>query len=209
METIISPMTAGCLILVQTQPNTRAANTIVAICANSTEAVKASRKLQPDILLLDINMGPFDGIEAAQRIRRVSPETGIIAVTMSTHPAHAKKMLRIGAKGYMTKNSSISEMIDAILAVSEGEIFICAEMTELLSKIPEGDGKFTSAESLTAREIQIVDLIKAGHSSKEISQALDISVKTVQTHRYNLFRKLGVRSAVSLVNVLNNGGWLN
>src|SRR3981189_3322324 len=94
---------------------------IIGSCSDSAEAVTFSRKLKPDILLLDIHMTPYNGIEAAKKIRRISPATGIIAVTISNHPAHAKKMLLLGALGYVTKNSSAEEMKEAILCVSEGK----------------------------------------------------------------------------------------
>jgi DNA-binding NarL/FixJ family response regulator len=182
---------------------------VLAGCANSTEAVRSSRKLRPDVLLLDINMGPYNGIEAAKRIRKVSPDTGIIAVTMSNQPAHAKKLLGLGAKGYVTKNSSPEEMTDAIVAVSKGQIFICAEMAELLAESSKENGNISGVHRLTAREIQVADLIKAGHSSREISQMLDICLKTVETHRHNLLKKLGVKNAVSLVHALNDNVSLN
>jgi len=182
---------------------------VVAACANSTEAVRSSRKLRPNVLLLDINMGPYNGIEAAKKIRKLSPDTGIIAVTMSNQPAHAKKLLSLGARGYVTKNSSPDEMTDAILAVSKGDVFICKEMAELLFESREGPGISSAVQTLTSRELEVANLIKAGHSSKEISLLLDICLKTVESHRHNLLKKLGVRNAVSLVHALNDGSSLN
>jgi DNA-binding NarL/FixJ family response regulator len=182
---------------------------VVASCGNSTEAVKSSRRLKPNILLLDINMGPYNGIEAAKKIRKVSPDTHIIAVTMSNQPAHAKKLLSLGAKGYVTKNSSPEEMTNAILAVSKGEVFICAEMTELLAESSKEESNISAIHTLTNREIEVGNLIKAGNSSREISQKLDIGLKTVETHRHNLLKKLGVRNVVSLIHALNDDFSLN
>lgn len=175
---------------------------VVGTCANSTEAVRASRKLQPDILLLDISMGPYNGIEAAQRIKFVSKGTGIIAVTMSNQLAHVKKMLQIGAKGYVTKSSSTKEMINAIIEVSKGNIYICEEMSELLAM--DNSDSLSAVHTLTSREIEVAHLIKDGHSSKEIAQLLDITLKTTQIHRYNISKKLGTNNAISLIHVLNN-----
>ena len=176
---------------------------IIGGCPDSTEAVKMSRKLKPDILLLDIYMKPFNGIEAAKKIRRVSPSTGIIAVTISNHPAHAKKMLLLGALGYVTKNSPAMEMKEAILAVSEGREYICTEMQELLSASQGGSDHHSAIQTLTGRELDVVKLIKNGHSSKEISEALTISVKTVETHRHNILKKLRVKNAVSLLHMMD------
>ncbi len=175
---------------------------VIGSCSDSNEAVQMCQKLQPDILLLDIFMVPFNGIEAAKKIRRISPATGIIAVTMSNHPAHAKKMFLMGALGYVTKNSSVAEMKEAILVVSEGRKFICEEIRELLFPSDESSGIPTAIQSLTGRELEIIEKIKAGHSSKEISEALDISVKTVESHRHNILKKLQVKNAVSLVQLI-------
>ncbi len=175
---------------------------VIGSCSDSRETVKMSRKLKPDILLLDINMTPFNGIEATKKIRRISPATGIIAVTISNHPAHAKKMLQLGALGYVTKNSSAYEMKEAILAVSEGKEYICAEMQELLSASHETFNIKSAIHSLTGRELEVIKLIKAGRSSKEICEDLDISLKTVETHRHNILKKLQVKNAVSLVHFI-------
>jgi len=176
---------------------------ILGSCSDSAETVRMSRKLKPDILLLDINMAPFSGIEAAKKIRRISPETGIIAVTISNHPAHAKQMFQLGALGYVTKNSSAVEMKEAILAVSEGRKFVCAEMQELLLASQETRNTDAAIQSLTGRELEVIKHIKAGHSSREIGEALDISLKTVEVHRHNILKKLQVKNAVSLVHFID------
>lgn len=176
---------------------------VVEGCSDSVSTVTSCRKLQPDILLLDIYMTPFNGIEAAKRIRRVSPATGIIAVTVSNHTVHAKQMLQVGALGYVTKNSSVEEMQEAILEVSKGHQYICKEMQEQLSDSFESPDADASIQSLTGRELQIIKMIKDGNSSREISTALDISIKTVEVHRYNILKKLHVKNAVALVKFID------
>ncbi len=106
---------------------------IVGKCSDSTETEDMCRILKPNILLLDINMTPLNGIEVAKRVRQISPMTRIIAVTVSNHPAHAKKMFSLGACGYITKNSPAIEMTKGILTVFSGKKYICTEMKELLS----------------------------------------------------------------------------
>lgn len=176
---------------------------VVGSCADSTETIRMCRKLRPDILLLDIYMAPLKGIETAKKIRGISPATSVIAVTLSTLPAHAKQMLLNGALGYVTKNSSVDEMKEAILTVSEGKKYICTEMKELLSESYITYDTHSAVRSLTGREIEIIEQIKAGHSTKEISEALDIAVKTVETHRHNILKKLHVKNAVSLVQLMD------
>src|SRR5664279_6361235 len=105
---------------------------VIGNCSNSEEAVKMSKEKKPNVVLMDINMAPFSGIEATRQIREVSPETHIIAVTMHSQPAYAKKMLQLGASGYVTKNSSREEMVTAILEVSQGNKFLCEEIKDLM-----------------------------------------------------------------------------
>ena len=177
---------------------------VVGTCSNSEDAVRMSKEKQPDIVLMDINMPPFSGIEATRRILESSPATRIIAVTMHSQPAYAKKMLQLGASGYVTKNSSQEEMIKGILEVSLGNIFICEEMKELIALANENPASLSSINSLTEREIDVMNMIKQGNSSKDISRKLNISIKTVQVHRHNLLKKLKLKNAVSLIQFMHS-----
>ena len=177
---------------------------VVGSCSNSEEAVKMSEELLPQIVLMDINMAPFSGIEATRRIREVSPDSRIIGVTMHTQPTYAKKMLQLGASGYVTKNSSKEEMINAILEVSKGNKFICEEIKELLTEAQEDPASLSAINTLTEREMDVINLIKQGSSSKDISLKLDISIKTVEVHRHNILKKLKLKNTVSLINFINS-----
>jgi two-component system, NarL family, invasion response regulator UvrY len=161
------------------------------------------RKLKPDILLLDISMKPFNGIEATRQVRRVSRETGIIAVTLHTQPAYVKKLLQIGARGYVTKNSPSEEMIEAIQVVASGNVYICAEMRELLEGAKIKEERYHSIYLLTAREMEVIRLVREGYTSKEISEQIDVALKTVETHKFNIYRKLGVNNTAMLIEFLN------
>jgi DNA-binding NarL/FixJ family response regulator len=177
---------------------------VVGTCSNSEDAVRMSKEKQPDVVLMDINMPPFSGIEATRRIREASPATRIIAVTMHSQPAYAKKMLQLGASGYVTKNSSQEEMIQGIVEVSLGNTFICEEMKELIAAANENPASLSSINSLTEREIDVMNMIKQGNSSKDISLKLNISIKTVQVHRHNLLKKLKLKNAVSLIQFMHS-----
>lgn len=177
---------------------------VVGSCSNSEEAVKMSEELLPQIVLMDINMAPFSGIEATRRIREVSPDSRIIGVTMHTQPTYAKKMLQLGASGYVTKNSSKEEMINAILEVSKGNKFICEEIKELLTEAQEDPASLSAINTLTEREMDVINLIKQGSSSKDISLKLDISIKTVEVHRHNILKKLKLKNAASLIHFMNS-----
>jgi DNA-binding NarL/FixJ family response regulator len=178
---------------------------VIRECGDSEQAVEETKSLRPDVVLMDINMSPISGFEATERIRKVSPTSKVIGVSMHSQPAYAKKMLQIGARGYVTKNSSKEEMLEAILEVYNGSKYICDEIKNNISElILEENKDVPNVNALTEREIQIINLIKEGQSSKEIASALNISLKTVEVHRHNVLKKLKLKNAASLVNFINN-----
>lgn len=176
---------------------------VVAECSNGEEAVEQAKLKRPQIVLMDINMTPVSGLEATKQIRKVSPGSRIIGVSMHSQPAYAKKMLQIGAKGYVTKNSSREEMFKAIMEVHKGNRYICDEVKNIISEQIMDDGPSQGINSLSERELQIVKLIKEGFSSKEISSQLNISLKTVEVHRHNILKKLNLKNSAALVNYIN------
>lgn len=177
--------------------------TVVAECGDSEQAVEMARTKKPQIVLMDINMTPISGFEATERIRKVSPGSKVIGVSMHSQPAYAKKMLQIGARGYVTKNSSKEEMITAIMEVNAGNKYICDEIKNNISELVLEENKdVPNVNALTEREIQIINLIKEGQSSKEIALNLNISLKTVEVHRHNILKKLKLKNSASLVNLL-------
>ena len=178
---------------------------VIAECGDSEQAVEMSKVKRPQIVLMDINMMPISGFEATERIRKVSPLSKVIGVSMHSQPAYAKKMLQIGAKGYVTKNSSKEEMIKAILEVHNGNKYVCEEIKNNISdQVLEENSDAPNVNALTEREIQIINLIKEGQSSKEIAAVLAISLKTVEVHRHNILKKLKLKNSASLVNFMNN-----
>ena len=177
---------------------------VVGSCSNSEDAVKMTEEIHPNVVLMDINMVPFSGIEATRQIREISPETRVIGVTMHSQPAFAKKMLQFGASGYVTKNSSREEMVTAILEVSKGNKFICEEIKDLIADNTEDQASNTAVNTLTEREMDVINLIRQGNSSKDISQKLEISIKTVEVHRHNILKKLKLKNAASLIHFMNS-----
>jgi DNA-binding NarL/FixJ family response regulator len=181
---------------------------VIGSCSNSEEAVKMSEEIHPNVVLMDINMVPFSGIEATRQIREVSPETRVIGVTMHSQPAYAKKMLQFGASGYVTKNSSREEMVNAIVEVSKGNKFVCEEMRDLISESAEEPDTISAINTLTEREMDVINLIRQGNSSKDISVKLEISIKTVEVHRHNILKKLKLKNAASLIHFMNTSSTL-
>jgi DNA-binding NarL/FixJ family response regulator len=177
---------------------------VVAECGDAQEAVEMARTKRPHVVLMDINMTPFSGLEATQRIRKISPGSKVIGVSMHSQPAYAKKMLQMGARGYVTKNSSKEEMIKAILEVNHGNKYICDEIKNIISEqLLDEKEDSPNINALTEREMQIINFIKEGLSSKEIATNLNISLKTVEVHRHNILKKLKLKNSASLVNFIN------
>jgi|SRR5215831_17395980 len=180
---------------------------VVGETSSGEEAVEIAKTLNPDIVLMDVNMTPVNGFDATRQITKFSPRSKVIAVSMHTMPAYAKRMMQLGAMGYVTKNSSKDEMIKAIIEVSGGRKFVCDEVKNILAQkeLEEEDGP-ADMNNLSRREIDIIKLIKEGHSSKEIALQLDISLKTVEVHRYNILKKLKLKNTAALVNFINVNG---
>ncbi len=180
---------------------------VVGECGDSEQAVEVTRQKNPDVVLMDINILPISGFEATDRITKLAPSSKVIGVSMHSQPAYARKMLQVGAQGYVTKNSSKEEMIRAILEVNNGNKYICEEIRDSFAEAELDPNKtLPSVNPLTEREIQIINFIKDGLSSKEIAMILNISLKTVEVHRHNVLKKLKLKNAASLVNFINQAG---
>jgi len=182
---------------------------VIGETSDGNTAVDTCKSLDPDIVLMDINMSSMNGFDATKLIRKQCPRTKVIGVSMHSMPVYAKKMLQSGAFGYITKNSSKDELISGILEVYNGGTYICDEVKNILTKQEFGaedaeGGK--GLNSLSKREIDIVQLIKDGFSSKEIADRLEISLKTVEVHRYNILKKLDLKNTAALVNFINRHG---
>ena len=137
---------------------------VVAETSNGEEAIEMAHNLKPDIILMDVNMTPINGFDATRQILKNSPEAKIIGVSMHSMPAYAKRMLQLGALGYVTKNSSKEEMLKAILEVNEGRKYICEEVKNIVAQQELDDATVPSTDMnmLSRRELDIINLIKEG-----------------------------------------------
>lgn len=177
---------------------------VVGDCGIFEEAIEMVRLKRPDIVLLDINLQQSSGMDAVPPIRKFSPGTNIIAVSMHNQLAYAKKMLQLGAKAYITKNSSHLEIFKAIEEVMAGRIYVCTEIKEILSaQVMVNEPEATGVNHLSIREIDIIKLIKEGLSSKEIAVKLSLSIRTVEVHRHNILKKLKLNNTAALINFIN------
>ena len=176
---------------------------IVAECGDGQLAIELAKNTRPNIVLLDINMAPVNGMDVLKMIRKLSPASRIIIVTMHAEPAYVKKLLRLGAKGYVTKTSPRLEMLDAIREVNKGNIYVCQEAQKNLSE-PTVEDKESGLNSLSERQFQVLGLISAGRSSKEIAAELGISIRTVEVHRHDILKKLKLKTTISLIQYVNS-----
>ncbi|MCX6316793.1 MAG: response regulator transcription factor [Bacteroidetes bacterium] len=180
---------------------------VVGESGNADDALRIVKNEKPQIILMDINMTPINGFEATKLVRKYSPLTKIIGITMHTMPTYAKRMMQLGAMGYVTKNSSKEELFKAIMEVNGGKKYICDEVKNILvHQELEDEHDQPDLNVLSSREIDIVQLIKEGLPSKEIADRLEISLKTVEVHRYNILKKLNLRNTAALVNFINSSG---
>ena len=180
---------------------------VIGETSNAEDAVGFAKENKPQIVLMDINMTPVNGFEATKLVRKYSPGSKIIGISMHSMPAYARRMMQIGAMGYVTKNSSKEELLTAIVEVNNGKKYVCEEVKNILAQqelVEEGSPP--DMNTLSRREIDVVQLIKEGLSSKEIAIRLDISLKTVEVHRYNVLKKLSLKNTAALVNFTNAQG---
>lgn len=179
---------------------------LVGAALNGEAALDEILTLSPQVVLLDITMPGISGIELAKSLREVAPSTKILGVSMHTNIILIKQMLMNGASGYVSKTSSFDEMRAAIISVYEGQRYICRDVKDYITNQVISEQQSDPAyriNQLTKRELEIVNMIKDGYSSREISEKLFISKRTVEVHRYNIFKKLDINNITSLIRVTN------
>jgi DNA-binding NarL/FixJ family response regulator len=169
------------------------------------EAVARAEKQKPDVAILDIRMPDLNGLEAAKRIRKVSPKTEVLILSMHYSNQLIRDILEAGVRGYVLKSDSDRDLITAVECLANHKPFFTARATEVMisdfNKLtPKEDALEESArDQLTPREREIIQLIAEGKRSKQIGASLCISPKTAETHRANLMRKLGLHTTPELV----------
>ncbi len=173
---------------------------VTSLAANGEEVVKDALKCKPDVILMDINMPKMSGLDALRRLKDIGVDSKIIMLTIHDAREYLYETIRIGANGYVLKDSDSDTLVKAIRDVSEGKSYIQPSLSELLVKdINSRDGKSKESlliESLTKREYEVLILIAEGMNNKEIAERLFISEKTVKNHVSNIFKKIDVADRV-------------
>jgi two-component system response regulator NreC len=177
--------------------------TVVAEASDGRQAVEEAEASQPDVVVLDIAMPNLSGIEAAQRIATVLPHTGIVILSMHSDEAYVLRALKVGAKGYLLKDSREGDLIEAIKVVHQGRTYFSPEISRMLVDDYVRDIRARGAEDsydlLTSREREILQLLAERKSNKEIAHSLNLSLYTIETHRRNLQEKLNLHSLAELI----------
>jgi len=177
---------------------------VIAECGSGEEAIEKAKDLRPNVVIMDINLPGINGIEATEKIRKYSPASKILAISSHAHPSYARKMMQKGAFGYVTKTSSCEEMFKAIREVNAGKRYICNEIKNILSGQLLNDREPNGINCLSCREIEIIEFVKKGNTSKEIASLLNVSIKTIEAHRYNILKKLNLKNTMSLIHFIHN-----
>ena len=175
---------------------------IVGEAEDGREAVRLAGQLKPNVVLMDIAMPLLNGLEATRQIKREYPETRILVLTMYDHEEYFREMLEVGASGYIIKRAAANELVSAIRAVYNGEAVLSPAITRLLLEdylsrdIHKSEN---DVNALSSREREVLQLIAEGKTSKEIAEILNLSVKTVQSHRTSLMQKLDLHDRGDLI----------
>ena len=188
---------AGLRALLNAEPDLE----VVGEAADGDETLRLTRILEPDIVLLDISMPGCGGIEATRRLKALRASARVLILTVHEDAGLLQAAIQAGASGYIIKRAVESELVNAIQAVSRGDLYVHPAMTRALLAGTDAlspDDR-VAVETPTPRELEVLRLIAQGYTNRQIAGKLTISVRTVESHRANLMDKLGLRSRVELV----------
>jgi DNA-binding NarL/FixJ family response regulator len=172
---------------------------VVAEAADGAEAVEQALALRPDLCILDVAMPKLTGLQVARELKAQAPDMQVLMLSMHDDERYLFEALRAGASGYVLKREADHDLLDAIRAVMRGEPFLTNSAQRSLVREWMADESAGPAEPLTPREQEVLKLIAEAHTNREIGEILHLSEKTVESHRGNLLRKLGMRDRVELV----------
>jgi DNA-binding NarL/FixJ family response regulator len=186
--------------------------TVVSEASDGTAAVEQARTLRPDVVVMDISMPGMNGLVATRTLKQMQPDSVIVILTRHGDDAYLQELLRAGADGYVLKQSAASELLQAIRATAARGQYLDSALTDrvtagFLSK--SGRKAQGTGVSLSERESEVLRLIAAGYSNKEIAAQLELSVKTVEVHKANAARKLGLKGRIDIVKYALLQGWLS
>lgn len=190
--------------------NAQADMEVIGEAPDGRSAVERTALLHPDIVIMDVSMPVMNGLRATQAIKETCPTVKVLTLTRHAEEAYLQQLMRAGASGYVLKQSRATEVLHAIRAVATGGTYLDAHLAKPLS--PRGPSTAPRAgqsrSALTQREEEVLRLVASGYSNKEIAAQLNLSVKTVETHKANASHKLGVTNRIEIVSYALLQGWL-
>jgi DNA-binding NarL/FixJ family response regulator len=189
----------GLRLLLESQPDFE----VVADAADGRQAVALAEQLAPDVVVMDIAMPILNGIEAARQIAARLPRTAVVFLSMHSDEGYVLKALKVGARAYLLKDSAENDLISAVKAVSDGKAYFSPAISKMLvddyMRQMREKAVEDSYELLTTREREVLQLLAEGKNNKEAANLLNLSLHTVETHRSNIFQKLGLHSGAELI----------
>lgn len=172
---------------------------LVGEAADGQQALSKIRELSPDVVLMDISMPQMDGLEVTELLRKEAPNVKVIILSMHTNRDYILRIIQAGARGYILKDAPPEEFLRAIQAVSDGETFFSPDVARIaLNQYVSSGGKPSPFSQLSEREREVLAMIAEGRSNKEIAAQLGIGVRTAETHRERIMRKLNIRTVAGL-----------
>jgi DNA-binding NarL/FixJ family response regulator len=196
----------GLKLIIGAQPDIE----VIGDAEDGRTAIELAQELQPDIVLMDISMPKLNGLKATAKLKECCPEVHVLALTRHTDDGYLQQILRAGASGYVLKQSPPSELLHAIRAVARGGKYLDPAVA---GKVMGGYSarrtlNHEAISEVSDRELEVLRLIAWGHSNKEIASRLDLSVKTIEVHKSNAMKKLGMNSRIDIVRYAVLQGWL-
>jgi two-component system response regulator NreC len=201
------PVREGIMRRVDAQPDME----VVGEAGDGEAVIALTAELEPDVVLMDISMPVLNGLKATKKLRALYPKIKILTLTRHTDDGYLRQLIGAGANGYVLKQSAPSELINAIRSVGEGNSFLDPSLTQKVmggyvskTESQRGEGR----GDVSTRESEVLRLIALGHSNKEIATRLDLSVKTIEAHKANAMRKLGISGRIDIVRYAILQGWM-
>jgi DNA-binding NarL/FixJ family response regulator len=200
-------MRHGLKLLIDSQADMK----VVSEASDGQAAIDNAAQVKPDVIVMDISMPGMNGLAATRALRHQQPAIAIVTLTRHSDDAYVQELLRAGVSGYVLKQSAPDELLQAIRAVAKGGQYLDSTLTARVTAqvIGRADKDRKRGGTLSDRESDVLRLIASGYSNKEIAGQLSLSVKTVEAHKANAMRKLGLAGRIDIVNYAILQGWLN
>jgi DNA-binding NarL/FixJ family response regulator len=200
-------MRHGLKLLIDGQPDMK----VVSEASDGNAAIAGALAMKPDVIVIDISMPGMNGLVATRKLKQLQSDVAIVTLTRHTDDSYMQELLRAGVSGYVLKQSAPTELLQAIRAAANGGQYLDSALTARVTAAfagKPGQRISRTASTVTARESEVLKLIATGYSNKEIAASLSLSVKTVEAHKANAMKKLGLNGRIDIMRYAALQGWL-